>query len=210
MLVRGRLPLIAALIAYPSLSVAQVAPAAADTGGVEPTKVISTVEATPQPILTLADRTPVRLMVLREISGNSAKPGEPFKLRVDEAVVVGGVTVIPIGATATGEIVAAAKNGRVAAAGSITARLISVESSSGPVPLTGTQGSEGDSNTGGLALGIAGFGLLGLLSRGNEGKLKAGAILTGYVDGTFRVDPGSGFLTRVATPAPEPIIIGPK
>lgn len=146
-------------------------------------------------------------MVLREISGNTAKPGDRFKLRVNEAVVVDGKVVVPVGAMATGEVMLAARNGHISAVGSITARLVSVDTPGGTIPLTGTQANEGDSNTGGLALGIASFGILGLLSRGNDGRLKAGAVLTGYVDGTFAVDAASGHLSRAPNPTPAPLIV---
>lgn len=201
----GKLFLAGGALACSATAIAQVVPAPAQAPATS--AVPGPVPAAALPTLTLADHTPVQLMVLREISGNTAKPGDKFKLRVNEAVVVGGRTIVPVGAMATGEVLLAARNGHVSASGSITARLVSVDGPGGTIPLTGTQANEGDSNTGGLALGIASFGLLGLLSRGNDGRLKAGTVLTGYVDGTFTINPDSGILTRVPNAPAAPLVI---
>ena len=43
--------------------------------------------------------------------------------------------------------------------------------------LAGTKGAEGDANTGGVILGVLGFGLLGLLNRGGNATFRAGDII---------------------------------
>lgn len=48
---------------------------------------------------------PVQLMVTKEINSRSSSPGERFKLRVNAPVVVDGVTLIPIGAVASVNVV---------------------------------------------------------------------------------------------------------
>src|SRR3712207_916855 len=88
------------------------------------------VVATPAPpadrpgAIVVAKDTMVRLMVLNEVNTNSAKPGDRFVLRVDENVVVGGATVIPVGARAYGEVTRVKSNGAVGKAGSVGAKLL--------------------------------------------------------------------------------------
>jgi hypothetical protein len=131
--------------------------------------------------ITLPDGTPVRLMVLDEVTSRTAHVGDRFKLRVDADVNVGAVRVVPTGAIAWGEITRLDKNGAVGKSGNIGARLLYIDLPSGPVPLRGDQSGRGNENTAGLVLAVVGFGLLGLFARGNNAKLKAGDIFTGYI-----------------------------
>ena len=141
--------------------------------------------------------TPVRLMVLNEINSRKAKAGERFKLRVDAPVLVDNVVVIPVGATAWGEVIAAHGTSAVGGRGQLSAHLLFVDTPSGRVELSGTIGQEGKSNSSGVVLGVLGFGLVGLLTKGGNATFKAGDILTGYVDQSgplpgapLRVTPG--------------------
>lgn len=126
--------------------------------------------------------TPVRLMVLNEINSRQAKAGERFKLRVDSPVLLDNVVVIPVGATAWGEVIAAHGTSAAGGRGHLSARLLFVDTPSGRVELRGTLGQEGKSNSSGVVLGVIGFGLPGLLTKGGNATFKAGDILTGYID----------------------------
>jgi hypothetical protein len=126
--------------------------------------------------------TPVRLMVVREVSGRTAQPGDRFKLRVDEAVSVEGTPVVPVGATAWGEVTSVKANGAVGKSGRLGAKLLHVDLPSGRIPLRGEPADSGKGNTTGVVLAVIGFGVLGLLNGGDSARLKAGDIFTGYVD----------------------------
>lgn len=178
------------------------------TGAVQAAPVVSPPVPTAPNRIVVPDRTPIQLMVLREISGNTAKPGDRFKLRVNAPVVVNGVTVVPVGSMATGEVLAAGKNGGAGGSGRINARLVSLDTVSGSIPLSGEQGNVGDSNVAGVVLGVASFGLLGLLSRGNDARLKAGAIINGYIGGAFEFDPATRSLTPTSAAPPAPMVVG--
>lgn len=125
--------------------------------------------------------TDVELMVVREVNSRSAKPGDCFKLRVNAPVLLDGATVIPVGATAWGEVISAAGTSAAGGKGQLSLRLLHVDTRWGPVNLSGTKGTEGASNTGGVILGVLGFGLLGLLNRGGNATFKAGDIIHGYI-----------------------------
>jgi hypothetical protein len=150
--------------------------------------------------IVVAKDTLVRLMVLNEVNTNSAKPGDRFVLRVDENVVVGGATVIPVGARAFGEVTRIKANGAVGKAGSVGARLLYVELGEDRIPLTGEDESKGRKEGGGVVMASAIWGPFGLLMKGGPGKLKAGHIFNGYIPTDLIYDPGAG---RFVVPQPE-------
>jgi hypothetical protein len=135
------------------------------------------------------------------VNTNSAKPGDRFVLRVDENVVVGGTTVIPVGAKAFGQVTRIRANGAVGKAGSVGAKLLYVELGGDRIPLTGEDESKGRKEGGGVVMASAIWGPFGLLMKGGPGKLKAGHIFNGYIASDLLYDPAAG---RFITPEPEP------
>jgi hypothetical protein len=125
--------------------------------------------------------TPVRLMVLREITSRNAHAGERFRLRVDEPIFINGKPVVSVGATAWGEIVSFQPSGAAGKAGRIGAKLLWLELPEGRVPLVGEIKRKGGGNGDGLALAIVGFGILGLLNAGDSARLHGGDLLTAFV-----------------------------
>jgi hypothetical protein len=134
--------------------------------------------ALPAPLAEPA--TAVRLMVTKEVTTRHAKVGDRFRLRVDEAVTV-GATVIPVGAPAWGEVTSVAGTGAAGKSGRLGARLLYIDLPSGQLPLSGTRDVQGGGNTAGVVLGMVVWGPLALLNKGDNGKLKAGEIIVGYV-----------------------------
>lgn len=120
-------------------------------------------------------------MILREVNSRTAKPGDRIRLRVIEPVLINGVTRVPVGATAWGEVTQVEANGAAGKSGRLSARLLHVETPDGPVPLHGERADKGDTGAGGLALAVIGFGPFGLLHQGDSGRLKAGELITGTV-----------------------------
>jgi hypothetical protein len=137
-------------------------------------------QAAPVSGLPVPGGTEIKLMVLKEVNSRDAKPGERFKLRVNEAVTVNGAIVIPVGATAWGEVISVGGSGIAGGKGRLSAKLLYVETPSGQLPVSGTQGAEGKANTAGVVIGMLSFGLAGLLMKGGNALLKAGDILVGY------------------------------
>ncbi len=125
--------------------------------------------------------TPVELMVTKEVDSRSAKQGDRFKLRVNSPVVADGVVAIPVGATAWGEVTYVNGTGAAGNKGRLAAKLLYIDLPSGPLPISGSQGTEGKANTAGVVIGVFSFGLLGLLMKGGNAHFKAGDILTGYI-----------------------------
>ena len=188
----GKLIAALALLASASGAAAQESPQAA--AAAQPELVVAT--PTPPPhrprAHVVARDTMGRLMVLNEVNTNSAKPGDRFVLRVDENVVVGGATVIPVGAKAYGEVTRVKSNGAVGKAGSVGARLLYVELGEDRIPLTGESESKGRKEGGGVVMASAIWGPFGLLMKGGAGRLKAGHIFNGYIPADLLYDPAAG------------------
>lgn len=165
------------------------------------------VVATPAPpaehpgAIVVAKDTMVRLMVLNEVNTNSAKPGDRFVLRVDENVVVGGATIIPVGAKAVGEVTDIKSNGAVGKAGAVGARLLWIELGEDRIPITGEDRSKGRKESGGVVMASAIWGPFGLLMKGTPGKLKAGHIFNGYIPAELLYDPATGRFINLAPEA---------
>jgi hypothetical protein len=156
--------------------------------------------------LLVEQDTLIRLMVLNEVSSRTKKPGERFVLRVDEAVVIDGTTIIPVGAKAWGEVLSADQSGAVGKAGTLAVRLLHVEVGGKPLPISGESQAKGEKGTKQVVLGALGLGLLAplaLLAPGNNAKLKAGEIFNAYLTGDMLFDPATAtFTPALATTAP--------
>lgn len=134
------------------------------------------------PAVVLRRDTPIHFMVVSEVTTKTHLAGHRFRLRVDRPVVVDGVTIIAVGATAWGEVLAAKKSGNVGKAGSLEAKLLYVESGGIQIPVSGTNSARGAGGGGETALGILALGPLGLFAKGNNAKIKAGELMTGFVE----------------------------
>lgn len=133
------------------------------------------------PIIDIPHDTPVRLMVLTEVSTKDHSPGHRFRLRVNDPVIANGKEVIPVGAIAWGELMSAEKSGNVGKSGKLSARLLYIEHDGREIALDGEAQSEGKSGKGETILGVLAAGPLGLFAKGNNAKLKAGEMMTAFI-----------------------------
>jgi hypothetical protein len=165
-----------------ALAAAGIEPPAAPPPDPAATPAAETVPAVPVPApkLVLPKGTMIRLMVTKEVNSRDNHPGDRFVLRVDEAVQVQGVTVVPIGAKGWGEIIASDTAGGIGKSGKINAHLLYVEANGQHVDLDGQRQSSGSGGTGNVVAGVIAFGPFGLFMKGSNASLKAGEILNGY------------------------------
>ena len=178
----GRLVRPAPFSAMLYLAAVLAALVAASAQAVVPAEPVATVvaPAAPAGMIMVERDTLIRLMVLNEVSTRRAKAGDHFVLRVDEPVQVDGVTIIPVGAKAWGEVLAAESSGMAGKGGELSVRLLYVEVGGDRIPISGKTSSEGEDGTTQLALSALALGPLALLGRGNNAKLKAGHIFNAY------------------------------
>ncbi len=153
---------------------------------VEP--VLATAAATPP---TLARDTPVPLMVMSEVTTKTATAGHRFMLRTTAPLTIAGAVIVPTNTPAWGEVVTAKASGAVGKGGQLTAKLLYLDLDGRHIALTGETSSKARKATGDVVMGVVGMGILGLLARGNNAKLKAGEALTGFIaeDTVFSATP---------------------
>ena len=155
--------------------------AAVETGNIaEPASAVA-VEPTIAPLVLKRD-TPVHFMVVSEVTTKTHTQGHRFRLRVDKPVFVDGVLALPVGTIAWGEVLAAKKSGNAGKSGSLEARLLYVDVEGYRVPISGSNEAKGAGGGAETALGIIALGPLGLLAKGNNAKIKAGELMTGFVE----------------------------
>jgi DNA-binding XRE family transcriptional regulator len=132
--------------------------------------------------LVLKRDTPVHFMVVSEVTTKTHTQGHRFRLRVDKPVFVDGVLALPVGTIAWGEVLAAKKSGNAGKSGSLEARLLYVDVEGYRVPISGNNEAKGAGGGAETALGVLALGPLGLLAKGNNAKIKAGELMTGFVE----------------------------
>ncbi|MBW8295127.1 hypothetical protein [Sphingopyxis sp.] len=177
----------AALAAAWSMAALQGAPAAPPVpvaAAAEPMTVEPAAVRTAPVVLPLLLRrdTPIHFMVINEVTTKTHRAGHRFKLRVDKPVIVDGDVVIAVGATGWGEVTAATGSGNIGKSGKLQAKLLYVESRGLQIPINGTNAAKGAGGGGETALGILALGPLGLFAKGNNAKIKAGELMTGFVE----------------------------
>ncbi|WP_109354766.1 hypothetical protein [Sphingorhabdus sp. EL138] len=124
--------------------------------------------------------TPVHLMVLNEVTTKSHQAGHKFKLRVNKPVMLDGQVVIPVGATAWGEVTSADDSGNVGKSGKLAANLLYVEANGSKYSISGGTTSKGKSGTAETVMGVLALGPFGLFAKGNNAKIKAGELMTAF------------------------------
>ena len=132
--------------------------------------------------LILRRDTPIHFMVINEVTTKTHRAGHRFKLCVDKPVIIDGIVVIAVGATAWGEVTAATGSGNVGKSGKLEAKLLYVESRGLQIPISGNNAAKGAGGGGETALGVLALGPLGLFAKGNNAKIKAGELMTGFVE----------------------------
>lgn len=138
-----------------------------------------TVAASTRTIVLRRD-TPVHLMVLNEVSTKEHGAGHRFKLRVNRPVEVDGMTLVPVGTLAYGEVTSAESSGNVGKSGKVSARLLNIDLNGRAIPLSGDTSSAGNAGTAETIMGVLALGPFGLFAKGNNAKIKAGELMNGF------------------------------
>jgi hypothetical protein len=159
-------------------------PADAPPGaGQPPTATSSTGE------ILLREGTDVKLKFADDLSSKTAADDDPVTLILDEDLKVGDVIVAKAGSKALGTITNAKKAGMMGKAGELNLRLEHLTVGDRRVRLRGSKGKEGEGKVGtAVALTVL-FGPIGLIKHGKNVEVKAGTLLTAYVDEDIKLPP---------------------
>tara|TARA_R110000850_G_scaffold271837_1_gene406517 strand:- start:162 stop:803 length:642 start_codon:yes stop_codon:yes gene_type:complete len=146
-------------------------------------------ETAPVPALATSNAilragTPVALSMMEEITtkDKAAKVGQRFMLEVSAPVEVNGVTVIPAGTPAWGELVGVRNKGMWGKSGKLDAKLLFLRVNGRQIRLTGSFDDKGVTGTAGVVGAIALVPIAGFFMTGTSALLPKGGVVSGFVD----------------------------
>ncbi|MFZ4690615.1 MAG: hypothetical protein ACOYLS_15370 [Polymorphobacter sp.] len=177
----------------------------------------------PQPVPPIAapstDRavlrtgTEVQLRLMEEITTKKKKMrvGQRVRLETAEAVIVQGVTIVPVGSTAVGEITDVENKGMWGKSGHFGARVLYMTVNGRQIRLSGAFDDKGVAGgVGAVAVSAIVFLPAGFFMTGTSAKLPAGTIVKGFVDEDVPLEmaaAGQAPLT-VGSQTPAPVVVG--
>lgn len=191
-----------------------VAPAvAAQTA---PVQQQSAVAALPTDVAIMRVGTEVPLRVSEELTtkGKKLRVGQRFRLETAEAVAVQGVTVIPAGSPAMGEITDVRNKGMWGKSGHLAARVLYVTVNGRQIRLSGAFDDKGTAGgIGAVATSALLFAPAGFFMTGTSAKVPVGAPVKGFIDEDVPLTVAASApapLTVVAPAAPVPVATSPS
>jgi hypothetical protein len=149
----------------------------------------------------------IQLETRQEISSKSARVGDSVDLAVAKAVTIGGVTILPAGSPATGEVTRVTDNGLLGRSGKLDIRVGTLKVGEQDVPVRGRRNARGKSGT----LGAVGAGIvflpLAIIVRGKDVKLPAGTVFEVYVDREVQVPVAASGVADPSNATAPPAVI---
>jgi hypothetical protein len=143
--------------------------------------------------------TPVALRMAETLStqGKKLKSGYRFNLEVAEPVVLNGVTVIPSGTPAVGEVTDVRNKGMWGKSGHINARLLYLRVNGRQIRLTGQMDDKGTTGTAGVVGAVVFLPVAGFFVTGTSAEIATGANVKAFLDEDLTV----AFTASTAAPA---------
>jgi len=128
--------------------------------------------------------TPVALSLMEQITTKkkAAKVGQRFMLEVSAPVEVNGVTVIPAGTPAWGELVGVRNKGMWGKSGKLDAKLLFLRVNGRQIRLTGSFDDKGVTGTAGVVGAIALVPIAGFFMTGTSAEFPKGGVVNGFID----------------------------
>ncbi len=134
-------------------------------------------------ILRVGTVVPLRLSQTLTTGGKKLRVGDRFNLETSEPILVQGVTVIPVGSPAVGEITEARNKGMWGRSGRLAGRILYVTVNGRQVRLSGAFDDKGVAGGVGAAL-VSGLIFLpaGFFMTGTSAMVPAGSIIKSFTD----------------------------
>ena len=176
---------------------------AQDTGTASPAVTeVAPVAAMATANAVLRAGTPVSLSMMEEITTKkkAAKVGQRFMLEVAAPVEVNGVTVIPAGTPAWGELVGVRNKGMWGKSGKLDAKLLYLRVNGRQIRLTGSFDDKGVTGTAGVVGAIALVPIAGFFMTGTSAMLPKGGVVSGFIDEDIEL--------AIANSKPAPLAVG--
>ena len=162
-----------ALALAPMSAVAQVAPVAMPIAA----------PATTNAMLRTGTEVPLRLSEELTTKGKRLRVGQRFRMETAEPILVQGVTVIPVGTPAVGEITDVRNKGMWGKSGHLAARILYLTVNGRQIRLSGAFDDKGVAGgVGAVAVSAIVFLPAGFFMTGTSAMLPAGTSVKGFID----------------------------
>ena len=151
-------------------------------------------------VLRTGTEVPMRLSEELTTKGKKLRVGQRFRMETTVPVVVQGVTVIPTGSPAVGEITDVRNKGGWGKSGHFGARVLSVTANGRQIRLTGSFDDKGKAGgVGAVAVSALIFLPAGFFMTGTSAQLPVGTPVKGFVDEDVQL--------ALSASAPAPMVV---
>jgi len=165
--------------------------------------------ATSAATLRTGTEVPLRLSEELTTKGKKLRVGQRFHLEVAEPVMVQGVTVIPAGSPAIGEVTEVTNKGMWGKSGHLGARLLYATVNGRQIRLSGAFDDKGVAGgVGAVAASAIVFLPAGFFMTGTSARVPMGTIIKGFVDEDVPLAIATGTPPPLAISAPVPVAGG--
>lgn len=148
--------------------------------------------------------TPIALVMSEELTtkGKKLKAGARFNLQTAEAITLGGMTVIPAGSPAVGEVTDVRNKGMWGKSGKINTRLLYVRVGDRQIRLSGQVDDKGVTGTAGVVGAVAFLPVAGFFLTGTSAQIPMGAPVKAFLDEDITVAPPASVPPLPVVPTP--------
>lgn len=161
------------------VSFQQTSPIAPATPVAAPVQPLTTTNA----VLRTGTEVPVRLLEELTTKGKKLRVGNRFRLETSEPVVLNGVTIIPVGSPAVGEVTDVRNKGMWGKSGKLNGRILYVTVNGRQIRLTGQFDDKGVAGgIGAAAVSAVVFLPAGFFMTGTSAKIPVGTVIKAFVD----------------------------
>ena len=157
-------------------------------------------------VLRAGTSVPLRMAEALTTNGKKLKVGQRFQLETAEPITIGGMTVIPIGSPATGEVTEVRNKGMWGKSGRINGRVLYVRANGRQIRMSGQLDDKGTTGTAGVVGAIAVLPIAGFFVTGTSANIPLGAPVTAFIDEDVPVSFVSGAPSAMAVPAPVAVV----
>jgi len=153
-------------------------------------------------VLRVGTEVPLRLLEELTTKGKNLRVGQRFRMETSEPVIVQGITVVPAGAPAVGEITDVRNKGMWGKSGHLGARLLYLTANGRQIRLSGAFDDKGVAGgVGAVAVSAIVFLPAGFFMTGTSAKVPVNTIVKGFVDEDVQLSFQSA--------APPPMVVQP-
>lgn len=151
-------------------------------------------------VLRTGTEVPLRLSEELTTKGKKLRVGQRVHLETSEPVIVQGVTVIPVGSPAMGEITDVKNKGMWGKSGHLGARVLYVTVNGRQIRLSGAFDDKGTAGTAGVVGAAVLLPIAGFFVTGTSATVPAGTVVKGFLDEDVPL--------AMAAAGPEPLVVG--